>query len=868
MAEPIDDAPGDVNYTSTNDDIKWLKELPLLPLRDIVVYPGMVVPLFVGRPRSINALERAFESTGRLMMLAAQLDPGQDDPGPEDIYPVGCVAEISQVMRLPDGAVKALVEGKRRARITAFTEKGEYVCASITPEIATNVDDKAITTLDGAARQFFDRYIKMSQSLSPEEAASISAESDPNEFVNFAAAQLPLRLEERQVLLATTDVKLRLELLIENIQNEIEIQQIERRVRTRVKEQMDKSQREYYLNERMKAIQRELGRVGEGEKTEIEELKEKILSAGMPDGIEKKSLKELAKLESSNPMSSESAVLRNYIDWLVDVPWTARTDDKLDIKKAAEVLEEDHYGLEKVKDRILEYLAVRKLLNKPKGSVLCFVGPPGVGKTSLGRSIARAMGRKFVRFSLGGVHDEAEIRGHRRTYIGALPGRIIQAMKKAEVKNPVIMLDEIDKVGADFRGDPSAALLEALDPEQNVAFNDHYLEVDYDLSEVMFITTANTLFTIPRALRDRMEIIQIAGYTDQEKENIARQFLIPKQEKDHGLPEGFVHIPEKCLTRLVRNYTRESGVRNLEREIGSICRKIGRQLAEAMDDPNKEEQPKKITLTESRLIEYLGEIKYRDDVAETGEVIGVATGMAWTEVGGALLKVETSLLEGKGQFILTGKLGDVMKESARAALSYIRSRRKEFGLSERFHAKHDIHIHIPEGAIPKDGPSAGVTLITSMVSILTNTPVRPDVAMTGEITLRGQVLPIGGLKEKLLAASRGGITTVLIPVENQRDLSDIPDKIKKNLTIIPIATVEEALAYALVTKPAKARKKSIAKKGVAASRTNRKGSVAKKATVPDKATSKSKSSGRSKSVTSKKKNAAPAKKRAAKKAQG
>ena len=555
--------------------------------------------------------------------------------------------------------------------------------------------------------------------------------------------------------------------------------------------------------------------MGDEEKTEFDEIKEKIKVANMPPEIEKKALKELSKLEQTAPMSAEGTVSRNYIDWLVDVPWSERTSDKIDIKAAAAILDDDHHGLGKVKERILEYLAVRSLVKKMKGPVLCFVGPPGVGKTSLGRSIARAMGRKFVRFSLGGVRDEAEIRGHRRTYIGALPGRIIQSMKKAGVKNPVVMLDEIDKVSSDFRGDPASALLEALDPEQNVAFNDHYLEVDYDLSEVMFITTANVLHSIPRPLIDRMEVINISGYADQEKKTIARRFLIPKQEKEHGLTEGAMAINDKALGVVIKNYTRESGVRNLEREIAAICRKIARKIAEKKSvSGSRKKRNGKVAITEKRLVEFLGEIRYRDDLAEKRSDTGVATGLAWTEVGGALLKVETSLLEGKGKFILTGKLGDVMKESARAAQSYIRSRREDFGLEGGFHEKLDIHIHIPEGAIPKDGPSAGITLATSMVSSLLGIPVNRDVAMTGEITLRGRVLPVGGLKEKLLAAVRGGIKRAIIPAENSRDLSEIPDNIKEKLIIIPVETMDDVLESALTKPPSMLRKKGSGRRSV------------------------------------------------------
>ena len=781
--------------------IDWQKEYPLLPLRDLVIFPGMVIPLFVGRRRSIEAVKAAMEGD-RQVVVATQLDPAVDDPQTGEIYNVGCVVQISQVLNLPDGAIKALVEGKERARVKKYVGEDDRLIVAIERIRAKKAGgQREIETLYKAARSLFERYAKLSESITTEEVNSISMEENPDRFVDIISAGLSIKSIEKQRLLEAISTKERLDLLIETIQGEIEVQKIERKVRSRVKKQMEKSQRDYYLTERIKAIQKELQGVGDEEKTEFDEIKEKIIAANMPSEIEKKALKELTKLEQTAPMSAEGTVSRNYIDWLIDVPWSERTSDKIDIKAAAAILEDDHHGLEKVKERILEYLAVRSLVKKMKGPVLCFVGPPGVGKTSLGRSIAKAMGRKFVRFSLGGVRDEAEIRGHRRTYIGALPGRIIQSMKKAGVKNPVVMLDEIDKVSSDFRGDPASALLEALDPEQNVAFNDHYLEVDYDLSEVMFITTANVLHSIPRPLIDRMEVINISGYADQEKKTIARRFLIPKQEKEHGLTQGAMAINDKALGVVIKNYTRESGVRNLEREIAAICRKIARKIAENKSvTGSRKKKSGKVTITEKRLAGFLGEIRYRDDLAEKKSDTGVATGLAWTEVGGALLKVETSLLEGKGKFILTGKLGEVMKESARAAQSYIRSRREDFGLESGFHEKLDIHIHIPEGAIPKDGPSAGITLATSMVSSLLGVPVSRDVAMTGEITLRGRVLPVGGLKEKLLAAVRGGVKKALIPAENSRDLAEIPDSIRDKLVIIPVETMDDVLENAL-TRP-------------------------------------------------------------------
>ena len=795
--------------------IDWRKEYPLLPLRDLVIFPGMVIPLFVGRPRSIEAIKTAME-VDRHIVVATQLDPAVDEPQTGEIHNVGCVVQVSQVLNLPDGAIKALVEGKERARVKEYVGGGDRLTVTIERIKAKKTGAKReIDTLYKATRSLFERYAKLSSSITTEEVNSISMEEDPDRFVDIISAGLSIKVTEKQRLLEAATTKERLDLLIETIQGEIEVQKIERRVRSRVKKQMEKSQRDYYLTERIKAIQKELQGVGDEEKTEFDEIKEKIKAANMPPEIEEKALKELSKLEQTPPMSAEGTVSRNYIDWLIDVPWSERTSDKIDIKAAAAILDDDHHGLEKVKERILEYLAVRSLVTKMKGPVLCFVGPPGVGKTSLGRSIAKAMGRKFVRFSLGGVRDEAEIRGHRRTYIGALPGRIIQSMKKAGVKNPVVMLDEIDKVSSDFRGDPASALLEALDPEQNVAFNDHYLEVDYDLSEVMFITTANVLHSIPRPLVDRMEVINISGYADQEKKTIARRFLIPKQEKEHGLTKGSMAINEKALGVVIKNYTRESGVRNLEREIAAICRKIARKIAEKKtSNRSRKKATSKVTINEKRLTEFLGEIRYRDDLAEKRSDTGVATGLAWTEVGGALLKVETSLLEGKGKFILTGQLGDVMKESARAAQSYIRSRREGFGLESGFHEKLDIHIHIPEGAIPKDGPSAGITLATSMVSSLLGIPVSRDLAMTGEITLRGRVLPVGGLKEKLLAAVRGGIKRTIIPAENSRDLAEIPDNIKEKLIIIPVETMDDVLENALTKPPSRLAKGATGRRGV------------------------------------------------------
>ncbi len=779
----------------------WDNPVPLLPLRDIVVFPGMVTPLFVGREKSVSALEDAFEGA-KYIMLAAQKDAVVNDPPTDGIYEVGCLSVILQILRLPDGTVKALVEGLERACIKEYMKNDDFFKVQVERIESEASFDTEISTLTKAAQSLFDRYMKLNPGISKEIAHGLSIMEDPESFSDAAAAHLISGASEKQQILEALNVKKRLELLIEKMQEEMEVLKIEKKVRGRVKKQMEKTQRDYYLTEQMKAIQKELGRT-DGEKTEFEEINDKIEAAGMPKEVKDKAVKELARLEQMPPMSAEGTVVRNYLDWLVDVPWKKRTKDKLDIKMAAKILDEDHYGLEKVKERILEYLSVRKLVKKIKGPIICFVGPPGVGKTSLGKSIARAMGRKFVRFSLGGIRDEAEIRGHRRTYIGSLPGRIIQSMKKAGTKNPVIMLDEIDKVSSDFRGDPSSALLEALDPEQNTAFNDHYLEVDYDLSEVMFITTANVLHTIPRPLQDRMEIINISGYTDDEKASIAQKFLLPKQLKENGLDEKSVALSEEMLQLIISGYTKEAGVRNLERELARLCRKVARKVAEKSGKGKSKKTKKtqeKVT-DEKTLVEYLGEIKFRSDQKEKKSGSGVATGLAWTQFGGTLLKIETIILEGKTKFILTGKLGEVMKESAQAAFSYIRSRAKDFGLSKGFHNKIDIHIHIPEGAIPKDGPSAGITLATSIVSSLLNIPVRHDLAMTGEITLRGQVLPIGGLKEKLLAAHRAGVRQVLIPKENERDIKEIPDNVKKDLKITPVEHLDEVLKLALTKSP-------------------------------------------------------------------
>ncbi len=782
--------------------VSFDKPIALMPLRDIVFFPGMVAPLFVGRQKSVSALDTVFKGT-KIIMLATQKDAKVNDPEIDDIDNVGCLAEVLQILRLPDGTVKVLVEGIKRAKIKGFIDNKKFYEVTLEPFELNKKNDPKITAIARTVSSLFEKYVKLNTSLSKETIQNLPEMKNFDNLADSVSTHLVTSVEDKQQILEATSLHKRMSILMEKLNQEIEVLRLEKRVRGRVQKQMEKSQRDYYLTEQMKAIQKELGNASDGEKTEGEEIKEKILNAGMPTEIKDKALKELSRLEQMPPMSSEGTVVRNYLDWLLDTPWKKRTRDKLDMKEAASILDADHYGLEKVKDRILEYLAVRKLVKKMKGPILCFVGPPGVGKTSLGKSIAKSMGRKFVRFSLGGLRDEAEIRGHRRTYIGALPGRIIQAMKKAGTKNPVIMLDEIDKVTSDFRGDPSSALLEALDPEQNTAFNDHYLEVDYDLSEVMFITTANVLHTIPRPLQDRMEILSISGYTDDEKKKIGSQFLLPKQLKAHGLSDKSVQIPSDIIGRIVRNYTREAGVRNLERSLGAIMRKVARDVAEKLDNKkiDSKKRSRKIVVDKKALVKYLGEIKYKDEEKEKINAIGVTTGLAFTELGGTIMKIETMILEGKTKFILTGKLGDVMKESAQAALSYIRVRAKDFGLAKGFHDKIDIHIHIPEGAIPKDGPSAGITLATSIVSALVNISAKHDVAMTGEITLRGQVLPIGGLKEKLLAAVRAGISTVLVPMENKRDLNEIPNTIVKKLKIIFVEHMDDVLLHALIKSP-------------------------------------------------------------------
>ncbi len=775
---------------SENDhNIISTDSLPVLPLRDIVVFPHMIVPLFVGRDKSIRALEEAM-AADKNILLVAQKDAQIDDPEPDEIHSVGTQSSILQMLRLPDGTVKVLVEGQKRIRLSRFSVLEEYITATY-EEIDFPIPITA--ELEAMMRSIIDRlerYAKLNKKVPQEVLATVSTINDPGKFADTVAAHLIIKLEDKQEILETINVSKRLETVLQILESEIEILQIERKIRSRVKRQMERTQKEYYLNEQMRAIQKELGEKDEA-KAEVQELEEKIEKAGMPKDVHEKVMKELRRLKMMAPMAAEATVVRNYIDWLISVPWSTFTEDKLDILEAERILDEDHYGLKKVKERILEYLAVHQLVGQLKGPILCFVGPPGVGKTSLAKSIARATGRNFVRLSLGGVRDEAEIRGHRRTYIGALPGRIIQSMKRAESMNPVFLLDEVDKMSMDFRGDPSSALLEVLDPEQNGAFSDHYLEVDYDLSKVMFITTANSLDPIPAPLRDRMEIIRIAGYTEPEKLNIAKMFLVKKQMEVNGLSDKHVNFTDKGILEIIRGYTRESGVRSLERELASVCRKVAREVVK------EKEKDKRITISPKIVGEFLGVPKFKHGVIEEKDRVGLTTGLAWTEVGGEILQTEVTILEGKGNLILTGKLGDVMQESARAALSYIRSRADELGLPRDFYQKVDIHIHVPEGAIPKDGPSAGITLATSLASALTGRPVRNDIAMTGEITLRGRVLKIGGLKEKLLAANRGGVQEVIIPMENQIDMTEVPKEILKGLNVHAVESVDEVLSMAL-----------------------------------------------------------------------
>ena len=761
---------------------------PVLPLRDIVVFPHMIVPLFVGREKSVRALEDVMREDKQIL-LVTQKNAQQDDPTSADIYTVGTVGTVLQLLKLPDGTVKVLVEGGQRARITKFSDNEAFfqAYADVIPE---KLGDQAeLEALARTAVTQFEQYIKLNKKIPPEVLVSINQIDDASKLADTVASHLALKIPEKQELLETETVSERLEKVFAFMEGEIGVLQVEKRIRNRVKRQMEKTQREYYLNEQMKAIQKELGE-GEDGKDELAELEERVNKTKLTKEAHDKAMAEVKKLRSMSPMSAEATVVRNYLDWLLSIPWQQRTKVKRDILVAEKVLHQDHYGLEKIKERIIEYLAVQQRMKKVKGPILCLVGPPGVGKTSLGKSIAKATGRNFVRMSLGGVRDEAEVRGHRRTYIGSMPGKIIQGMKKAKSSNPLFLLDEVDKLGADWRGDPSSALLEVLDPEQNSTFNDHYLEVDYDLSDVMFVTTANSL-RMPQPLLDRMEIIRIPGYTEDEKVEIAKRHLIPKQIEAHGLKKTEWTISEEALRDLIRYFTREAGVRNLEREIANLTRKAIKEILSVKETV-------KVAVTRRNLEKYAGVRKFRFGELEDEDMVGVVTGLAWTEVGGELLSIEAVTVPGKGKVTATGKLGDVMKESVQAAESYVKSRASAFGVKRSVLERKDIHVHVPEGATPKDGPSAGVAMVTTIVSVLTAIPIRRDVAMTGEITLRGRVLPIGGLKEKLLAALRGGIKTVLIPKDNEKDLAEIPDNVKRGMTIIPVAHVDEVLMHALV----------------------------------------------------------------------
>ena len=762
---------------------------PVLPLRDIVVFPHMIVPLFVGREKSINALEEVMRADKQIL-LAAQINSSDDDPSPEAIYPVGTLATVLQLLKLPDGTVKVLVEGKARAELQHYTDREEYYEAQAMILEEELGDEAEVEALSRSVVTEFDSYVKLNKKLSPEIIAAVGQIEDYAKLADTVASHLAIKIPEKQEILSFTSVLQRLEHVLGLMESEISVLQIEKRIRSRVKRQMEKTQREYYLNEQMKAIQKELGE-GEDGKDELQELEEKIKKTKFTKEARDKATAELKKLRQMSPMSAEATVVRNYLDWLLGIPWSTKSKVKNDLKFSEEVLDADHYGLEKVKERILEYLAVQSRSKKLKGPIICLVGPPGVGKTSLGKSIAKATGREFVRMSLGGVRDESEIRGHRRTYIGSMPGKVIQSMKKAKKSNPLFLLDEIDKMGMDFRGDPSSALLEVLDPEQNSTFGDHYLEVDYDLSNVMFVTTANTL-NIPGPLMDRMEIIRIAGYTEHEKLEIAKRHLIPEAVKDHALKKGEFSINDDAILVAIQRYTREAGVRNLKREMAKLTRKVVKEIITS--------RKKKIDITPKNIEDFLGVPKYRHGEAEGADQVGVVTGLAWTEVGGELLTIEGVMMPGKGKMTVTGNLKDVMKESISAAASYVRSRAVDFGIEPPLFDRRDVHVHVPEGATPKDGPSAGIAMATAIVSMMTGIKVSKDIAMTGEVTLRGTVLPIGGLKEKLLAALRGGIKKVLIPEENAKDLADIPESIKGGLEIVPVSKMDDVLSHALLEK--------------------------------------------------------------------
>ncbi|MGZ8221024.1 MAG: endopeptidase La [Methylobacter sp.] len=778
--------------------------IPVLPLRDVVVYPHMVIPLFVGRERSIDALDAAMKGNKQIL-LVAQKEAEVDEPDIADLYEVGALANILQMLKLPDGTVKVLVEGIQRSKVLSYKETESYFSAVVT-EIhdVLKLTEQEQDVLQRTVINSFDQYVKLNNKIPPEVLNSLSGIDDPSRLADTMAAHMTLKVNEKQAILETADIEKRLENLMTLMEGEVDLLEMEKRIRVRVKQQMEKNQREYYLNEQMKAIQKELGDMDDVP-NEIEELAKKIEDAGMSKEAKTKADAELNKLKQMSPMSAEATVVRNYIDWMVNVPWKKKTKVRHDLKLAEQVLEAEHYGLDKVKERILEYLAVQQRVKQLKGPILCLVGPPGVGKTSLGESIARATNRSYVRMALGGVRDEAEIRGHRRTYIGSMPGKILQNLAKVKTRNPMFLLDEIDKMAADFRGDPASALLEVLDPEQNHTFSDHYLEVDFDLSDVMFVATANTM-NIPPALLDRMEVIRIAGYTEDEKINIATRYLIPKQVKNNGLKEREIQITEEAVRDMIRYYSREAGVRSLEREISKICRKVVKDL---LLKPRKT----KVMVNSGNLDKYLGVKRFHYGLAEEKDQIGQVTGLAWTEVGGELLTIETAVIPGKGKHSATGKLGDVMKESIEAAMTVVRSRSEILGIDNELFQKNDIHIHVPEGATPKDGPSAGVGMCTAIISALTKIPVRACVAMTGEITLRGEVLPIGGLKEKLLAAHRGGITTVLIPVENEKDLAEIPENIKRNLDIKPVHWIDDVLEVALQYMPVRVEKMEVEEQG-------------------------------------------------------
>jgi len=762
---------------------------PVLPLRDIVVFPHMIVPLFVGRDKSVLALEEMMLTNQKDLILVTQKSPADDNPEAKDLYSVGTLGTLLQLLKLPDGTVKVLVEGTQRVRLNQFVDDAPFFQAYGSIIHEEDGAEEELEALTRAVVSQFEQYIKLNRKIPPEVLVTVNQITDPAKLADTVASYFSLKIPDKQILLETANISKRLEKVLGYIESESAVLHVEKKIRTRVKKQMEKTQREYYLNEQLKAINRELGEGEEG-KDEIAELEDKIKKVKLSKEAREKALSEVRKLRTMNASSAESTVLRNYLDWLLNLPWKQRSRTKNDLSVAENILNKDHYALDKVKERILEYLAVQARVGKVRGQILCLVGPPGVGKTSLGKSLAKATGRSFVRMALGGVRDESEIRGHRRTYIGSMPGKIIQGMKKVKTSNPLFLLDEIDKLGSDFRGDPASALLEVLDPEQNAAFNDHYLDVDYDLSDVMFITTANTL-KMPQPLLDRMEIIRIPGYTEDEKLIIAKEHLLPKQMEQHGLKKAEFSVDDDALMTLIRNYTREAGVRSLEREITNLCRKAVREIMSA--------KIKQLKVTDENLGTYAGVKRFRYGLAEENDTIGVTTGLAWTEVGGELLSIEAVVLPGKGKTQITGKLGDVMQESIQAALSYVRSRSTQFGLKPSLFERKDIHIHVPEGAIPKDGPSAGITMCTSIVSVLTGIPVRKDIAMTGEVTLRGNVLPIGGLKEKLLAAHRGGVKTVIIPYDNEKDLAEIPDNVTKGLTIIPVKHVDEVLRLALST---------------------------------------------------------------------